>query len=64
MSDSEDEDFSVPEERDWKRDIQTLKKRTGDFNINNYFHVLSEEERATYERIIQKVPQDNRVYMQ
>jgi len=64
ITDSEDEDFSVPEERDWRKDIQQLKKRTGDFNINNYFFICSEEEKNTYHKIIAKIPSDNRVYIQ
>jgi hypothetical protein len=49
---SEDDLISIPDERDWKGEIDSIKKRTGDFNINNYTHILSEEERRTYNRII------------
>ena len=44
--------MSVPDERDWKRDIAFLKSKVGDFNINNYTHILSEEERLIYEKIV------------
>ncbi|CDW81936.1 duf1765 domain containing protein [Stylonychia lemnae] len=64
VTESEDEDFSVPEERDWKKDVEQLKRRTGDFNIKNYIHVLTEEEQANYNKIIQKIPETNRIYIQ
>ena len=64
MSESDDDDFSVPEERDWKGEIKTLNKKTGDFNIKNYIHILSEEEKTNYLKIIDKIPEANRVYMQ
>lgn len=64
LTDSEDEDFNVPEERDWKREIQVLKQRTGDFNINNYVHILSEEEKTNYQKIIRKIDPKKRVYIQ
>jgi hypothetical protein len=62
--DSDDEDFSVPMERDWKLDVHNLKMRTGEFNINNYVHILSEEEKESYKKVIAKIPPENRVYIQ
>ena len=62
-SDSED-DFTVPDERDYKQQIKEIKKRTGDFNIKNYIHILSEFDRKNYENIIKKIPEDKRVYIQ
>jgi hypothetical protein len=41
-----------------------MKKRTGDFNINNYVHILTDEEKITYERVIKKIPENRRVYIQ
>ena len=46
LTESEDEDQTIPEERDWKQEIKVLKKKTGEFNINNYAHVLKPEEQA------------------
>lgn len=63
-SESEDEDFTVPDERDWKKEIRDIKKRTGDFNITNYIHVLNDYEKKNYENIIKKIPEDKRVYIQ
>ena len=48
MTENEEDDYSVPEEKDWKSEIKQLKKKTGDFNINNYSHVLSPEEKVIY----------------
>ena len=64
LTDSDDEDFNVPEERDWRREIQVIKKRTGDFNVNNYTHILTEEERTAFQKIIRKIEPDQRVYIQ
>ena len=48
----------------FKRAIQDIKKRTaGDFNINHYIHILSENERIIYEKIIKKIPEERRVYI-
>jgi len=54
----------VPEERDYSKDLNDLRTKTGDFNIKNYIHILTEEERKTYTKIIEKIPEANRVYIQ
>jgi hypothetical protein len=37
--------MTIPDERDWRRDVASLKKQVGDFNINNYVkRVLTEDE--------------------
>ena len=59
----EDEDSTVPDERDWKKDIQNLRKVAGEFNITNYVHILTEQEKKTYDKVIRKVPEANRVYI-
>ena len=59
----DDDDITIPDERDWRKEIQEIKKRTGDFNINNYIHVLTEYERIKYKKIIKKIPEDKRVYI-
>ena len=64
MTENEEDDYSVPEEKDWKGEIKVLKKKTGDFNINNYSHVLSPEEKVLYQKVVAKIPEANRVYMQ
>lgn len=56
ISDDDDEDFSVPMEKDWKQDIVHLKSKTGEFNINNYVHILTEDEKETYKKVIAKIP--------
>ena len=56
---------TIPDERDWKRDVATLKSRVGDFNITNYVKkVLTEDEQAQFNAIIKKFPLTNQVYMQ
>lgn len=62
MSEKEEED-TIPDERDWKKELEDIKKKTGDFNITNYIHVLSDYEKLTFERIIKKIPEDKRVYI-
>ena len=66
IKESKDEDdlCYIPDERDWKKEIQEIKKRTGDFNINNYLHILSDFERIKFNRIVKKIPEDKRVYIQ
>jgi hypothetical protein len=44
LTESDDDEITVPDERDWRIDVANLKKKVGDFNINNYIHVLSEED--------------------
>lgn len=56
--------MTIPDERDLKKEIQEIKKRTGDFNINNYVHILTDYEKLRYNKIIKKVPEDKRVYIQ
>ncbi len=59
------DDMSIPDERDWRRDVQHLRQKIGEFNINNYVKkVLTEEEQARYNKICQKIPAQSRVYMQ
>ena len=62
MQETED-DFSVPDERNWKKEIKEIKKRTGDFNITNYVNILSDYEKHVFNKIIKKVPEDKRVYI-
>lgn len=65
QSDISDEDsMTIPDEKDWKHEIDVLQNKTGYFNINNYTHILSEEERKAYDKIISKIPIDRRVYIQ
>lgn len=63
QSDVSDDD-SIPDEKDWKHEIDVLQQKTGYFNVNNYTHILSEEEKKSYDKIIQKIPVDRRVYIQ
>lgn len=61
----ESEDMTIPDERNWKKDVENLKKDVGDFNITNYVKkVLNEEEQARFNKIMAKIPQPNRVYIQ
>ena len=58
------EDCTVPDERDWKRDVEMLMNRVGDFNIGNFVKkVLSEDEQALYWKIMKKIPVANQVYI-
>lgn len=54
----------IPDERDWKKELQEMKKRTGDFNVTNYVHILTEQEKVTFGKIINKIPESKRVYIQ
>jgi hypothetical protein len=56
----------IPDERrDWRNEVANLRKRVGDFNINNYVtKVLTEQEQKDYARLKQIVPADTQVYMQ
>jgi hypothetical protein len=56
---------TIPDERDWKRDVIALRKRAGDFNINNYVEkVLTEDELKEYNHIRASIPVNAIVYMQ
>ena len=63
FTDNED-DFNVPDEKDWRKEVEPLKHKVGDFNLNYYLHVLSQEEKKLYDKIIVKIPTINRVYIQ
>jgi hypothetical protein len=54
---------NIPDEWDWKEKMDELNKRTEDFNINHYIHVMSEEEKTFYLKIVKKVPEDKIIYM-
>lgn len=64
ITENEDDDYSVPEEKDWRNEVKVLKKRTGDFNIANYIHILKPDEQIKFQKVLAKVPEPNRVYMQ
>lgn len=44
VTENEDDDYTVPEEKDWKSEVKFLKKKIGDFNIANYVNILLPEE--------------------
>ena len=59
------DDLSIPDERDWHKDVTNLKQTVGEFNINNYVKkVLTKEEQLVYNKICAKIPPSSRVYMQ
>lgn len=59
------DDISIPDERDWHKDVAYLKQTVGDFNINNYVKkVLDKDEQVSFNRICKKIPEESRVYMQ
>ena len=56
---------SIPDERDWKREVQNLREHTLEFNIDRYLKiVLTKTEQETFKRIAGKIPKENQVYMQ
>jgi len=55
--------MSIPEEINWRQEIDKLHDRTGQFNVMNYLHVLSEDERKALQKVLAKVPQDNKIYI-
>ena len=59
----EEDDYTVPDEKDWRGEIAQLKTRTGEFNIQNYVSVLNEHDKKLFEKIVNKVPVDKRVYI-
>jgi hypothetical protein len=51
---------SIPDERDWKREVQNLREHTLEFNIDKYLKiVLTKPEQAKYQKIIAKIPKEN-----
>ena len=59
------DDASIPDERDWRKELASMKQMVGEFNINNYVKkVLDKEEQISYNRICAKMPEFCRVYMQ
>lgn len=65
LNDSDDSILmSIPDERDWKKDLHELRLQVADFNLVNYSYVLSEGERFIFDKVIKKIPEQCRVYMQ
>lgn len=62
-TESQDDDSTIPDERDWKLEINKIKSRTGDFNITNYVHILNDFDKRVFNNIIKKIPEDRRVYI-
>lgn len=62
-SESQDDDATIPDERDWKLEINKIKSRTGDFNITHYVHILNDYDKRVFNNIIKKIPEERRVYI-
>lgn len=62
-NESQDDDATIPDERDWKLEINKIKSRTGDFNITNYVHILNDYDKRVFNNIIKKIPEERRVYI-
>ena len=61
----EEDESMIPEERDWQMSVAQLKKKVGDFNINNYAQTaLTENEFRLYSKIMAKIPEAKQVYIQ
>lgn len=54
----------IPDERDWHMSVAQLKKKIGDFNINNYASIaLTDNEHRLYTKIMAKIPESKQVYI-
>ncbi len=58
------DETTIPDERDWRKEVEHLRQTVGEFNINNYVKkVLDKDEQVSFSRICAKIPEPTRVYM-